>query len=367
MTPYPHTTRGRPRAGFALILVLILVAVATVIGTAYVSAGLVRRTAVKNLGALEQGRYAAESALQHGMELFHRDPTSLIGHSLGPFSISTGGPTYTVSATCLDSSRGLYQLTGTATAAGVSRTATSKLYWYSKYFTTANALGPTGYWRLGDASTTVARDERSWQAGVYRSGVYQGETGAINADTNKAALFDGYSGYIDLGTANPAGSVLTLAAWVRPDGWANSTPRILSKAVGTGSPYWELYVVRKTSTKGTATFRLATGSTRSVKTVSANVDMTVGQWTFVVGTYSKAAGMIKLYQDGVLVGSTAHGGDISGSSTVGSWIGACAGYGLPWYGAIDEVMIFQKELADTEIKTLYDKRLGELDVWTWTN
>ena len=358
---------GPSRQGFALLMVLILVAVAAVVGAAYVSAANVQRTSVQNLLSLEQARYVGESGLQHGMYLMQRNTPAVLNASAGPFTISTGNGTYVVSGKCLDSTKNLYRLSSTATVGGIARSCQTDFYWWSTYYTTAKGMNPQGYWRLGD-STWTAKDEKGWKNGTYRNNAYLGQTGVLSADNNTAAWFDGWSSYVDLNYADPSGGKLSLVAWVKATGWSCTTPRIISKANGPSWVYWELKASKKTSTTGTMAFSLATGAGMTLKSVTANVDFAVGDWVFVVGTYNKdAAGAMKLYQNGALVASTTHANDISHNGAYPTWIGACANYGLPWYGTIDEVMIFQSELTDTQIKTLYAQRWANIQYAAWSN
>lgn len=357
---------GPSREGFALLMVLILVAVAAIVGTAYVSAANVQRTAVQNLVALEQARYVGESGLQHAIYLMQSNTSAVLNTSAGPFTLSTGGGSYVVSASVVDLSKNLYRLNSTATVGGITRTCQSNLYWWSTYYTTAMGMSPKGYWRMGDSTFTV-KDEKGWRNGAYRNYTYLGQPGALAADANTAAWFDGYSSYVDLGTANPVGGRFSVVAWVKASGWGCTAPRIVSKAMGPSTPYWEVYANRKTSTTGTMAFRLSAGLSRAVKTLTATSDFAVGDWVLVAATYNKDTGLMKIYQNGVLAGSLAHSGDIASSVAVNTWIAACADYGLPWHGTIDEVMIFEKELTDIEVKTLYAKRWANIQYATWSN
>ncbi|MCY2931994.1 MAG: LamG domain-containing protein [Planctomycetota bacterium] len=129
--------------------------------------------------------------------------------------------------------------------------------------------------------------------------------------------------------------------------------------------YWGLLATQKSSTTGTMVFNL---TANTLKTVTANVDFAVGDWVFVVGTYNKdAGGAMKLYQNGVLVGSATNTGYIAHDSTVPMFIGALGGGGMYWKGTIDEVMMFNTELTDTQIKTLYAKRWADTQYAAWSN
>jgi hypothetical protein len=97
------------------------------------------------------------------------------------------------------------------------------------------ATGPVGYWRLGEKSGTVARDEMGLNdATLYGTAAF-GATGLLTGDSDAAAVFDGGGGTIygdvppDLSGTNP----FALAVWV--DLTADATDRgILSVLVAAG-------------------------------------------------------------------------------------------------------------------------------------
>lgn len=60
--------------------------------------------------------------------------------------------------------------------------------------------GPIGYWRLGESTGSVAFDASPNNLhGTYVGSVGLGLPGAIAADSNSAAYFDGVSGFVDVG------------------------------------------------------------------------------------------------------------------------------------------------------------------------
>src|SRR4051794_9330629 len=78
--------------------------------------------------------------------------------------------------------------------------------------------GPVAYWRLGEASGTVARDEGGAHDGRYRHSPWLSRTGLLTADTNTATRFDGITDDAVIGNGsglNPR-SKLTLEAWIKP-------------------------------------------------------------------------------------------------------------------------------------------------------
>ena len=69
-------------------------------------------------------------------------------------------------------------------------------------------------------------------------------------------------------------------------------------------------------------------------------------------TYDGAT--MRLYLDGLEVGSTAKTGAISSNSTVSVWIGTNppSATSRPWDGAIDEGRVYNRSLTPSEIQTL---------------
>lgn len=85
--------------GFALLLVLIVVAMGTILGMAYLSTASTYRVSATHYGEMARARYLAESAAQHAMCLLRERPdlvNTAPGTTLGPFTVDGTG-TYTFS------------------------------------------------------------------------------------------------------------------------------------------------------------------------------------------------------------------------------------------------------------------------------
>jgi hypothetical protein len=81
---------------------------------------------------------------------------------------------------------------------------------------------PAGYWRLGEAQGTTARDETQSHDGMYHGKVTYGQRGALRGDPDTSIRLDGKDSYVevadDLVFSQPAsGQGLTVEAWMRPD------------------------------------------------------------------------------------------------------------------------------------------------------
>ena len=87
------------------------------------------------------------------------------------------------------------------------------------YRTEVLADNPSGYWRLGEASGTVAFDETANHLnGAYKNGVGLGMPGAVATDTNTAAFFDGGNDRVewtDLPGLDPRTNDFTIEGWVK--------------------------------------------------------------------------------------------------------------------------------------------------------
>src|SRR5690349_10319896 len=68
------------------------------------------------------------------------------------------------------------------------------------------------YWRLGETAGTVAKDERGLRNGTYQNGVALGQAGALTADPDKAAGFDGVNDAVSL-PALPSVTNFTIEGW----------------------------------------------------------------------------------------------------------------------------------------------------------
>jgi len=82
----------------------------------------------------------------------------------------------------------------------------------------------------------------------------------------------------------------------------------------------------------------------------------LNQWVFLTAVVDRSAGLFKAYTDGSLVASVSLGRLGSVSSSSSAYIGGISGYGFN--GTIDEVMIYNRALASTEVAALYNQRTG---------
>lgn len=361
-------TRSARCGGFALILVLVLIATATVLGLSYLSSATVRLAGSRNLRLATRAQYLAESGLEHALWMLRVAPEALDGSAsdpLGPYLPDDSEDSYTFYAEPVAGRTGVYIVTSTAQVESVTRTVSAQVKYTSRYRDEVLSHGPSQYWRLGETWGSRAYDAMGNDDGTYQNGVTKGIAGAIPHSGNYAAEFDGSNDYIDLDEMDIEGQAMTLLAWAKADDWDCDDARIISKATGTaeGDHYWMVSTVQQS---GGIRLRYRLDASGSIKTLTADDGPPeVGKWFFVAAVYDGSR--MKLYKDGVLVGERSQSGSIRTSGSVPAWIGGnpSGETDRPWDGVIDEVTVYQKALTAEEIADLYAARLPSMETQTW--
>jgi hypothetical protein len=227
------------------------------------------------------------------------------------------------------------------------------------YFTEVAMDSPQAYWRLDEptGSTTAHDASGNGHDGAYMGGITLGAAGAIANDQDKAASFDGATGYVDVPSAFAfAGKVaFSLEAWVKPAMITDGFHAWMSKNDSSGPPS-EGYLAYMDPSGGIFTFQRVDSGTKI--TTTGNMDATVGTWAHVVVTYDPMAGTI-VYVDGQ-AGPT-QTNDVSLAGAMADFtIGAQnAGATAWWNGVIDEVAVYDYALSAARILVHYDVGTGK--------
>ncbi len=207
---------------------------------------------------------------------------------------------------------------------------------------------PLGYWRLGESSGSLAKDETGLADGTYAgSGVTLGVPGVVSGDSNSAARFDGISGSMSASVgSNP--NTFTAEAWFRPASVSTAdNSAVMGKAFsGTGS-YWAvtyqggklaLIVADTTAASGRRTISGATSVSDPTK------------WYLVDATFDGSTA--KLYLNGVLDGSGTVGALYNpGNYPLSVGVANERGY---FAGSVDDVSYFGSALSQTRIQAHYN-------------
>lgn len=112
-------------------MVLMLVAVASVLGLSYVTSSTVKVRGAQNMVYAAEAQYLAESGLQHALYVLEMDPELLDGSSgnpLGPFHLDGGPYSYSFWAQAAESIPGVYYLYSQGSAGGITRRSRYTVY-----------------------------------------------------------------------------------------------------------------------------------------------------------------------------------------------------------------------------------------------
>jgi len=205
-----------------------------------------------------------------------------------------------------------------------------------------------GWWTLDEGAGTTSADIVGDNDGDWNG------TPVVNIAEyveNSLNFGDGDSVIIPDDNSLEPENQLTVDAWVRADDSPGQWKVIVAKGIEAGvSASYALY----TDTNGGLTFYVTnvTGSVNKSPNVLPN-NIWDNEWHHVAGTYDNAE--VKLYVDGVLIGTNpATGNILYGLPTTDDLgIGARPDNALSFEGDIDEVEIFDRALEQTEIQAIH--------------
>jgi hypothetical protein len=207
---------------------------------------------------------------------------------------------------------------------------------------------PLAYYRLGDTGT-VAKDEVGAHDGVYK-GTVTHATGGIANDPDRAAVFDGATGFVDVGDVLPSlnNAPFTIEAWVSPVSGATDPACIAARSFAPGgvsgglSDGYTFYLDSGTNVVNLARYRSSADDTIQGPAVTFSL------FSHVVATYG--SGTLSIWIDGAMVASGASTRDLS-TVTNPLTIGAGRGGIYCFFrGALDEVAFYDKALAGDRIR-----------------
>jgi len=205
------------------------------------------------------------------------------------------------------------------------------------------------YWKFDESEGAVAYDS----SGNNHNGILENGAHFVSGIMNNAVEFDGADDRVPAGAFDVTGGDghITIAAWIKADDFDVMDGRIISKAAGKAEKnhYWML----STIFNGRSRLCFSLKSNGVTETLIPSSGYLIPEiWTHVVATWDGST--MRLYKDGVLVGSKAKNGILDTNGDVEVAIGnQPTGAGnKPFDGLIDDLRIYNVALSQSEIQEL---------------
>ncbi|MEM7166617.1 MAG: Ig-like domain-containing protein [Planctomycetota bacterium] len=215
--------------------------------------------------------------------------------------------------------------------------------------------GLVAYWPFDEGSGTNAEDVAGNNDGTHSAATW----GSPSENGTPYVTLDGVDDVINVPTFDIAGDQLTMACWFRADDFGQVDGRLISKAddVKGNDHIWMLSTMRTpfASPTGLIYLRARVRSAGITTTLTApNGVLAPNTWTHAAAVYDGSE--LRLYKDGVEVGSVPMSGPIDMDPAVGVAIGnQPPGAGArPFDGCIDDVRVYDRALSLEEIEALAD-------------
>lgn len=214
--------------------------------------------------------------------------------------------------------------------------------------------GLVGHWKLDETSGTTAN------AVVGPNGTLSGGMDAASdtiAGQVGTALNFTPSEYIDMGDVELVTGDLTLAGWVKFDGFDADGDAIISKYHSGNLRAYGLVTSTSQLFQLLISDNGLTGAGALVSVVGTTTAQT-GVWYHVAGTFNAAAGTAKIYVNGDLENTNTDAAvngifNTSRELRIGNWVSGAENY---LDGQIDDARIYNRILNDDEIAALYATR-----------
>jgi hypothetical protein len=219
----------------------------------------------------------------------------------------------------------------------------------SQYSGAVLADAPNAYWRLGEPNGSVAFDQTASRFnGTFAGGVTLGQPG-FTKDGNPSVLFDGASGYVDMGNQTPLAFIgpFTVEAWIKTA--ATATQRVIAGKVNWATNRgWAFFQdVNQLSFFGVTTGGAYVFQMSVSFTPDSNPHHVVAAWD---GTGNPGNAVI--YVDGVARSavSSLNGPGTPDVNTQTFKIGFAVGSGSPYFnGSIQDVAVYPSKLSAARV------------------
>ena len=208
---------------------------------------------------------------------------------------------------------------------------------------TVSNIAPTGLvaaYAFNEGTGTTTADA----TGTGHTGTIAGAAWSTAGRNGNALSFDGVNDWVSVADANDLDLTtgMTIEAWVRPTALSGWNTVVLKEATANMLAYG-LYA-NDSSPWPAVTVRIGTAE----PSVPGTAPVALNTWTHLAATYDGAT--LRLFVNGVQVGSRAHTGNITASTRV-LGIGGNSVWGEYFNGLIDDVRIYNRALSAAEIQS----------------
>jgi concanavalin A-like lectin/glucanase superfamily protein len=197
----------------------------------------------------------------------------------------------------------------------------------------------------------------------FRDGTPNGNVTYGSGAVGSAVRLDGNGSYVTAPNTVRTDTSFSVSAWVKldrtDDGWYTAVSQDGTNVYGFSLEY-----------EGNSkqwTFVMTGTDTANVNAwyyIKSPVLPVAGAWTHLTGTYDSTTQQLKLYVNGVPVGSTTRATlwNAGGLVRIGQVKGG-TGYGNNWAGAVDEVRLYDRVLSDAEVRSAVARDNVQVGHW----
>lgn len=207
--------------------------------------------------------------------------------------------------------------------------------------------GPLAYWRLGEASGTVAADQTGRRPATYTNstGYRMAAAGALSGDPDRALELLGTTGRVVVGDVfDFVAQPFSLEVWLKVPSAPSEWVRVLSKEVF--APARQGYHIEITPA-----LKLEFGFHRDDNSEWLTSQLSAGVYTHVVITNDRTS--LRCFHDGALVDTSPSTLDLL-DNVAKLTIGCDSEGDACFAGMVDEVAIYGKALSAVRVKAHYD-------------
>jgi cysteine-rich repeat protein len=209
------------------------------------------------------------------------------------------------------------------------------------------ALGATAYWPMEERSGTVITDVIGGRVATATGGTVAQDVTGLHASSGNASGFSSAGYFVAPADPTLVTPAFSVEAWIRVDNCDYSAPgSFYAMRHGEGYQGWGVWV-----SLGEVAFEIA--STTGFGWNTVRFACVEGAVEHIVGTYE--SGTMRLYRNGVLVGTTGSTTPVLATGRVG--LGArVESAPAPFTGALDDVAIYPRALTAAEVALHYAAR-----------